>query len=430
MLDRLLVEWVREAGWEPCEPALGDVLRLGVGSGTVLGPMFEILVAPAADGDATPCYARAPGLRVSYRVSGDAPLDTADRAKMLSLLDQIVERLRARAVAAPGDLEMPVAPDALGTGDVLETGGGRNVEHLLRIDFHCNQACPFCFVRLGGRRLDPADLPRILPPGVTGRLGDSVVLTGGEPTLHPELLAIIAGLRQLGVGTISMQTNAVRFADLTFCRAVVDAGVRQFMVSFHGHRPETYDRLTGSQGQYPRAIAGIRNLCALGADLTINVALTRQNVPVLDAHMRLIAELIKPGPMRGMVFFTLLNEYGHLKAPDLAVDLTTAGAALDRAIPLCHSLELAVEPFFGDCSPPLCCLTDPTPVVPASPETSADVFYAAAGGSDVPINHRVKAASCRGCRFDPFCRGVPSAHARLFGLDALRPVSDSSGRDQ
>jgi len=420
VLDRLLATWVREAGWEPGPPSLEDGVRIPVRVPGQEAPVAEIVVAASPEGDATPCYARVPGFRLAYRIPGSAGSTTPPTARVLALLDAVAGRLRATASEAPDTLAIPQSPDALGTGDVLESSGGRKVEHLLRVDFHCNQACPFCFVRLGDGRLDPDRIGDLLPADVGDRSRETVVLTGGEPTLHPRLLAIVARLRELGFGTVSMQTNAVPLADVDRCRSLLEAGVRQFMVSFHAHRPDAYDRVTGTRDQYPRAVAGIRNLAALGADVTINVALTRLNVPRLEAHVRLIATLLSP--RGGSVFFTLLNEYGHRKAPELAVDLRTAGAALDRAIPLCGDLGLSVEPFIGDCAPPPCCLADPAPVAPGFQGPADDVLYVAAPGTDVPPDRRVKANDCRACRFDAACRGVPSAHARMFGLDALRPV--------
>jgi hypothetical protein len=50
----------------------------------------------------------------------------------------------------------------------------------------CNQGCRFCFVPLG--RAEPPDTDKPLAVREAGGAGLAVVLSGGEPTLHPELM--------------------------------------------------------------------------------------------------------------------------------------------------------------------------------------------------------------------------------------------------
>lgn len=76
----------------------------------------------------------------------------------------------------------------------------------------CNLRCPICF---GFNRADPY----FMPPGeFAKRLGfvleatggvDLINITGGEPTLHPELLAMLAQAKRPGIGRITLNTNGI-----------------------------------------------------------------------------------------------------------------------------------------------------------------------------------------------------------------------------
>jgi pyruvate-formate lyase-activating enzyme len=414
MLQDMLADLATARGWAPAVADLTDGIVLPVASAPGHPPAFALVVRPRGPGDTGSCYAATPHFLLSYRRLGGATPTPEETRRFLELMDAAATRLA----------EAPPSAPTLAWGETaafLEKSGDQGEEHLLRIDFRCNQRCPFCFVRLGSLRLSPDEAATLLATVVKDPQRESVVLTGGEPTLHPQLFELAARIRSLGIRRISMQTNAVRFADRAFVARVIDAGIDGFMVSLHAHEPDAYDRLTDTRGLFPRAVEGIRNLRRMTGNITVNIGLNRLNVPVLSDHVDFVASLLQTRRRNGRIFFTLLNEYGHAKAPDLAVPLAVAGPALDAAIRRCRESRIRISPFFGDCAPPLCCLADPTPVIPRRTLAPPGAFHVA-DGAEIPPNQRVKRAACRSCRFDRICCGVPSAYGRLFGLDDLRPV--------
>lgn len=78
---------------------------------------------------------------------------------------------------------------------------------------HCNFRCPFC--QNGGLVLNPDREPVIPMEDVLKVLKkrqgilDGVCITGGEPTLHPELPDFIAKIKQLGYA-VKLDTNGSR----------------------------------------------------------------------------------------------------------------------------------------------------------------------------------------------------------------------------
>lgn len=407
---------------------------LSLEAGTGPEPRFQIEVIPPGVLPGEAFYREAGGYRIRYRQAPGAVPSEEERARLLRTLDALPGRIRA---AIPLGVDLPGhGQDSRETGTTrwLEVGGGRCRELLLRVEFRCNQACPFCFVRLGSRRLEPGDLPALLGP-VLRPDEDQVVLTGGEPTIHPRFRALLQTLRNLGASRIGLQTNGVRFADPDRVREIRELGVQRLLVSFHSHRPEVYDRITGTRRQFHRAVQGLRNLAAEAPPLaiTVNVVLNRLNLPDLPDLVGFVADILGPSDDAATFFLTMMNEVGHRKAPDLAVSLEEMGPALDRALEACRARSRTVDPFLGDCAPPPCILRDPTPVLPAPRDTAGmtprtDIDYLDPGAPVSPApDRRVKARDCRDCLHDPACHGIPPSLAARFGIEALRPLRPGAG---
>ena len=94
---------------------------------------------------------------------------------------------------------------------------GRDI-HYLRISLtdKCNMRCVYCMAedmvfQPTDELLTTAEIRRLVQ--VFARLGvDKIRLTGGEPTVHPDLLTIVRDIRAAGITRISMTTNGLRLA--------------------------------------------------------------------------------------------------------------------------------------------------------------------------------------------------------------------------
>ncbi len=81
----------------------------------------------------------------------------------------------------------------------------------------CNLRCPTCFTDSSPQRSALADVPSLLANIDTrisreaGRL-DVLMLSGGEPTLHPQLPELLTALVQRPIVRILMNTNGIRLA--------------------------------------------------------------------------------------------------------------------------------------------------------------------------------------------------------------------------
>ena len=113
----------------------------------------------------------------------------------------------------------------------------------------CNMDCPICFTYNRPDRkyfMTRAEL-RTLLDRLLERVGsvDLVNITGGEPTLHPDLLELLQECRRPEIGRVTMNSNGLRLAaDEELCRALADLGI-YVVLSFDTFRHETALRMHG-----------------------------------------------------------------------------------------------------------------------------------------------------------------------------------------
>lgn len=113
----------------------------------------------------------------------------------------------------------------------------------------CNLDCPICYTinrNEGAYTMTRDELAAIVARlrGAGGEL-DIINFTGGEPTLHPELLELLADCKAAGIRRLTLSTNGLRLRDeaLVQALAAVDARV---VLSLDTLRPEVDRALVGA----------------------------------------------------------------------------------------------------------------------------------------------------------------------------------------
>ncbi len=149
---------------------------------------------------------------------------------------------------------------------------------------HCNHFCGFCSNPSTPYTHD-FDSMRVLVDDFVERDYFGVILTGGEPTLHPELPRITAYARERGLH-VRMITNGHRLADLDFCREMADAGLSLVHVSVYSTRPDVEEALRGAKDTLPRALQAMENADRCGIEVNVNCVINRLNADHLDETIR------------------------------------------------------------------------------------------------------------------------------------------------
>ncbi len=200
----------------------------------------------------------------------------------------------------------------------------------VKVGFACNNRCLFC--AQGEKR---RSVPRVGAEELIRRLraahrpGSGLVLTGGEPTLRKDLVAIVRAARRMGYHPIQIQTNGRMLAYPERVARLVEAGVSEISPALHGPSAEVHDMLTGAAGAFEQTVAGIANALRSGVTVVTNTVVVRQNLPFLTETVLLLRDL---GVRRAQL--ALVHPVGT--AADGEVDVLPppreAAAAIARAI--------------------------------------------------------------------------------------------------
>ncbi len=142
----------------------------------------------------------------------------------------------------------------------------------------CNLDCPICFTYNRKDRIYnmTVDEMRRTVAWILESSGpvDLVNITGGEPTLHPELLEILKVCSNPGIGRITMNSNGLLLAkDKKLCAKLADLGV-YVILSFDTFDPETSVLLHG-RDIVEQKLKAVENLTAAGVRMTLLNVLVR-----------------------------------------------------------------------------------------------------------------------------------------------------------
>jgi uncharacterized radical SAM superfamily Fe-S cluster-containing enzyme len=123
---------------------------------------------------------------------------------------------------------------------------------VITITSSCNLDCPICYVYNKNENaffMGREEFGQILSHLVQGSLGGTLELlnlTGGEPTLHPELLDFLAMARAAGIHRVSLCTNGIKLArDEALVAKLAELGAR-IALSFDSFEEEADYVLQGA----------------------------------------------------------------------------------------------------------------------------------------------------------------------------------------
>lgn len=170
---------------------------------------------------------------------------------------------------------------------------GQNADCLrslkLKIISNCNLKCEMCrYWQMPKQQLPREVIFRTLDHAVA--LGCvKVHLSGGEVTLHHDLVDAIAHGAQLGI-RMNLTSNGV-LMDKARARAWVSAGLRAASFSLDGVRSKTHDAIRGVPGAFKRTVRAIKTVVRENERLDgklrvrVNTVLSERN---LDEYPRLL----------------------------------------------------------------------------------------------------------------------------------------------
>jgi uncharacterized radical SAM superfamily Fe-S cluster-containing enzyme len=241
---------------------------------------------------------------------------------------------------------------------------------------HCNLSCPICYAGSAPSRPELRPLAKVeaMLDAVVRNEGnpDIVQLSGGEPTLHPELFAILDAAKARPIKHLMLNTNGLRLAsDEAFVKRL--AGYQpgfEVYLQFDSLRPEPLKALRGADLSKTR-LKALEHLNKHDVSTTLVVTLKRG---LNDGEIGSIVDFALTQPCVRGVAFQPVQEAGRLEGYDPARDrltLTEVRRGIleqtdvfkpEDVIPVpCHpdSLAMAYALKLGGKVTPLTSLIDP-----------------------------------------------------------------------
>ncbi len=172
---------------------------------------------------------------------------------------------------------------------------------MFEITARCNLTCPTCFAGSSPQETwemsfaeFESKLDRLLDRGKGD--ADMVQLSGGEPTIHPDLERMVSLCLERGVRKVYVNTNGVRIAkdrELVRRLADIDGGRDrlQFYLQFDGLEERTHALIRGARGLSAIKRQAIANLHEQGLYAMPVMTVTRGiNLDEIGALVRLLVE--------------------------------------------------------------------------------------------------------------------------------------------
>ncbi|MFP5212260.1 MAG: radical SAM protein [Acidobacteriota bacterium] len=177
----------------------------------------------------------------------------------------------------------------------------------INVGFKCNLRCKFCYylesIKAGDTKdLSTEEIKRRLRVG--REWGKTAVdLTGGEPTLRPDLPEIVAYARSIGYETVCIITNgSVVGSKEGYIEHLVEKGLNDILISLHGAVDATHEEFTGRTGSYERVLNTARRVSGIeGLRFRFNYVVCERNFDEVENAADLMASF-NPNAINFIVF--------------------------------------------------------------------------------------------------------------------------------
>jgi MoaA/NifB/PqqE/SkfB family radical SAM enzyme len=281
----------------------------------------------------------------------------------------------------------------------------------------CNNRCSFCMERSVGSPVEMSLAEHVANLERLRAELDSVVFTGGEPTLNPLLPELVRAARRLGYRQIGLITNARALNDGRLAEALLAAGLGRVTVSIHGADAATHDAIVRRRGAFAQAVSGVQNLIALRGRypfvLDVNCTLVRANLgsirAIRDHALKLGAasvnfNVVEPRGNADDLFDSVVPSYGEVMAAAdrSGLDFGEETQSLSR-VPLCAGgVEWVQETFH------------------LAGHEHTDVYD--------PTDGKWKGPLCAECAVADGCDGLWQRYVEGYGHAELVPLVDPATR--
>ncbi len=161
-------------------------------------------------------------------------------------------------------------PSGCGPRHIGDQVANHSCNMLIEVTQRCNLTCPTCYAGSSPQRdemLSVADFTALLDDLLAKGKGDAdlVQLSGGEPTIHPQIFELIEIALDRGIKQVYVNTNGIKLARREFAERIADFGSRvSVYLQFDGFKRSTLRVLRGREDLIETKLAALQHCEELG----------------------------------------------------------------------------------------------------------------------------------------------------------------------
>jgi MoaA/NifB/PqqE/SkfB family radical SAM enzyme len=276
---------------------------------------------------------------------------------------------------------------------------------ILPITEKCNQNCLFCSAK--GRK---EQLGKKFFQQTINKTEDSLVISGGEPTLSPDLFWVIKKAKKKNL-FVELQTNGINLYNKDLAIKLAKSGVDLFNINFPSHLSSINDKITQTKGLFDKKIKGIKNLQKQKANLRLTCIINSLNYKNLADYVFFVKQNF---PKIKYIQFSFIKIIGAAKKnPQILINCQKVQPYLLKAFKKCQELKID---FIVD-HIPLCYLGN-------YKEHHIDYQKIKKGEKpEFSLKEKVKMKECFNCSLNSYCFGVRKDYLKFFGLKTkVKPI--------
>jgi len=251
---------------------------------------------------------------------------------------------------------------------------------------------------------------------------NSLLFTGGEPTLNRKLVDCIRLSRKLGYESIGLQTNGRLLCYQDFCVELLEAGITEINISIHGSNKRIHESLTRTPKGFEQTHQGLCNAISLKGKYSFKV---NTNSTITKLNYKDIYKLLKMLLSFNKIDCIVLNVLmytGNAKRffNQSLISYTDIATRVKKAIDKlqknngCEALPIQLSPM------PFCVMRG---------------YEKYVGMQEVPLriknrkteelsrgSTQIKNDRCTLCKYYHICSGIDSVYAEKIGWSEFTPL--------
>jgi MoaA/NifB/PqqE/SkfB family radical SAM enzyme len=268
---------------------------------------------------------------------------------------------------------------------------------IIPITNNCNQNCLFCS---SGARSCPTNLKSLY--SFFSKEKESIVISGGEPTLSKNLFKIIEFAKKKKL-KIELQTNGINFSYFSLADKLVESEVDLFNINFPSHLSNLSDKITQTPGSFKRRMAGMENLQKLKANVRLTYVINSLNYKGMEKYVIFVKNNLS---FIKYIQFSFIKILGNAKRNKwINPKYEAVQVPLLRALQKCKAekIDFLIDHI------PICFL-------PGFECFHADFIKLRDSQESVfSLREKIKLNQCFSCNLNISCYGVRKDYIDLFG---------------